>query len=111
MTEELRPDTKEIEEGKIFALIAYIWILCIVTLLVKKDNKFAYFHARQGLVLFLLGIVNMVVSAVLPFISWVITVPFSLILLICAIYGIIQALLGNYAKIPLVAELADKIKI
>ena len=43
---------KEIEDGKIWAFIGYWWILFLVPLLGKKDNKFALFHGKQGLVLF-----------------------------------------------------------
>ena len=37
-------DDKVVEEGKIFALVGYIGILCLIPLLLKKDNKFAYHH-------------------------------------------------------------------
>lgn len=111
MPDSPKADIKEIEEGKVFAVISYLWILCIVALLVKKENKFAYFHARQGLVLFLIGVINVAVSMALPVISWLVTIPLSVALLICAIFGIVQSLMGNYARIPLVAELAEKINI
>ena len=44
---------KEIQEGKMYAVIAYLGILCLVPLLLKKENKFALFHGKQGLVLFI----------------------------------------------------------
>ena len=43
---------KTIEDGKIWAFVGYWWILFLVPLLGKKDNKFASFHGKQGLVLF-----------------------------------------------------------
>ena len=57
-------EDKEVQEGKIFAVIGYLGILCLIPLLFKKDNKFALFHGKQGLVLFLgwiaVGIVMMI---------------------------------------------------
>ena len=43
-----------IAEGKLFAAMGYVSALCFVPLLLKKENKFAQFHARQALILFVL---------------------------------------------------------
>ena len=32
-------EDKEIQDGKIFAVIGYLGILCLIPLLVKKENK------------------------------------------------------------------------
>ncbi|MBI5144164.1 MAG: zinc ribbon domain-containing protein, partial [Candidatus Omnitrophica bacterium] len=47
------PNDKEVLEGKPFAILSYLWILCLVPLILKKENRFAMFHAKQGLVLFI----------------------------------------------------------
>ena len=54
MAEEEKKEVqdKEVQEGKIYAVIGYLGILCIIPLLLKRDNKFALFHGKQGLVLF-----------------------------------------------------------
>ena len=95
---------KDIQENKIIAALAYLWVISIVVLLVKKDSKFAQFHAKQGLVLFLASIV----SGFIPFIGWFILSP---IIGIVALIGLIQALMGKYWKIPVVADLAEKINL
>lgn len=108
--EEVKKEDPVVKEGKVFAILAYIGILCLIPLLVKKENKFAFFHAKQGLVLFIaavaLGIVGMV-----PFLGWILAVIGFILIPITCLIGIIQALMGNYWRIPLVADLADKMNI
>ena len=104
------PEDKEIQEGKIFAVIAYLWILCLVPLLLKKENKFALFHAKQGLVLFICEIALWIIG-IIPFLGWFISVLGSLACGILALIGIIQALMGSYWKMPLLGDYAEKIKI
>ena len=103
-------EDKEITEGKIFALISYIGILSIVTLLLKKENKFALFHAKQGLVLFIceMGALLINIIPVLGQLVWVLAV---LVFGIFSLVGIVQSLMGNYWKMPVIGDIAEKISI
>lgn len=101
---------KEIEEGKIFAVLGYIFILCLVPLLLKKDNKFALFHGKQGLILFIFEIATLIISAI-PFLGWIIGVLALIIFPILSLIGIIRALMGEYWKMPIFGDLAEKITI
>ncbi len=103
-------EEKEIQEGKLFALLSYIGILCLVPLLFKKDNKFALFHGKQGLVVFL-GEVAAGVVNIIPILGQIICVLAMLILGILSLVGIIKVLMGEYWKIPVVADIAEKIKL
>lgn len=103
-------EDKEIQEGKVFAVLAYLSILCFVPLLVKKDNKFAFHHAKQGLVIFL-GEITFAILVWIPFLGWVLAPIGSLLLFALSLIGIIQALTGNYWKCPVVFDIAEKIKI
>ena len=40
---------KTIREGKVFAILSYLSILCIIPLILKKDNEFVLAHGKQGL--------------------------------------------------------------
>ncbi len=101
-------DNHEINEGKIFALLAYLSILCIIPLILKKDNKFCLFHAKQGLILFIAEVAVFVLS-VLPFIGGILWRAGVLFFGFISIWCIIQVLLARYSKIPLVYGLAEKI--
>lgn len=102
---------KTVEEGKIWAFIGYWWILFLVPLLAKKENKFALFHGKQGLVLFVLEIVVWILSYI-PVIGWFIIGPIgSIICIILAIIGMVKSLQGQYWKMPVLGDIAEKIKI
>jgi uncharacterized membrane protein len=101
---------KDIEEGKVIAAIGYIGILCLIPLLAKKESKFAQFHGKQGLVLFICWIIIWIVG-IIPFLGWLIAFLGSIVLLILSILGIVQALSGKYWKIPFLGEYAEKIKL
>lgn len=102
---------KTVEEGKIWAFIGYWWILFLVPLLAKKDNKFALFHGKQGLVLFVLEVIIWILSYI-PVIGWFIIGPIgSIICIILAIVGMVKSLQGKYWKMPVLGDIAEKIKI
>lgn len=108
MTEQA--PNKEINEGKFFALISYISFLCLVTLLLKKKNKFALYHAKQGLVIFVME-VALTIIAIIPFLGWIIwSLGFIILSLVC-LWAILEVLMGHYLKIPLVSDIAEKIVI
>jgi len=106
MAEEMRPQAggdKDIEENKVWGAIAYLGILCLIPLLAKKDSPFAQFHAKQGLVLFIIEIVGWVIFWI-PFIGWILMV----VVYVVALVGLIQALMGKKWRIPGVAAIAEK---
>lgn len=104
------PEDKEVKEGKIYGVIAYLWILCLIPLLLKKENKFALFHGKQGLVLFIFEIALWVIS-VIPIIGWAVGFLGTILCAIMSLAGIIQALMGNYWKMPLLGDYAEKISL
>ena len=103
-------EDKEVQEGKIFAVLAYLSVLCLVPLLLKKDNKFAFHHGKQGLVIFI-GEVAIGILAWIPFLGWMLAPIGSLIFFVLSLIGIIQVLRGDYWKCPVVSDIAEKIKI
>jgi uncharacterized membrane protein len=103
---------KTIEEGKIWAFIGYWGILFLVPLLGKKDNKFAVFHGKQGMVLFIAWVVIVWILGFIPIIGWFILRPIGgLLCLVLAIIGMVKSLQGEYWKMPVLGDVAEKIKI
>ena len=113
MAEEIKQEAQkdpEVTEGMPFAVIGYLGILCLVPLLLKKENKFALFHGKQGLVIFIAEIAAGVL-AIIPIIGWIMAPLIIVALTVISIIGIIQALMGNCFRIPIIADFADKFKI
>ncbi|MDH4156559.1 MAG: hypothetical protein OEW00_04705 [candidate division Zixibacteria bacterium] len=97
------------QEGRMAAIISYIPLLCFIPLLSMKDNKEAHFHARQGVLLFLIEVV-----AAIFLIDSISNFVFKGILLIAvalSIVGIYFALQGKNYKLPIIGDLADKTKL
>lgn len=105
---ENKKETKEVIEGKVYAILAYLWILCLIPLLLKKENKFALFHAKQGLVLFI-GELVVGFLGLVPFLGWVVLYLGTILFGVLSLVGIIQVLMGNYWKMPVVGDVAEKI--
>ena len=101
---------KEVQEGIPYALLAYLSILCIIPLIIKKDNAFVLFHTKQGIVLFVCEIAVSIIS-VIPLLGWLIGFFGMLLFGIISLIGIIKVLTGEYWKIPVVSDYAEKIQI
>lgn len=115
MEEKKKPEAvsseEEIEEGKIYAFLGYWGILFLVPILAKKDNHFAVFHGKQGLVLFVLEAVIWILGFI-PIIGWFIIRPIGFIYCaIMAIMGMIQSLSGKYWSMPWLSKYAERIKV
>ncbi len=97
-----------IKEGKYFAAIGYISILCFIPLFLKRENKFAQFHGRQAMILFVLELA----AAMLMIIPVVGEVVFRLACLIFSIFslaGLIKVLMNEYWEMPIIYPISSKI--
>lgn len=108
MAEELKNESQEVLDGKVYAILGYLWILCLVPLILKKENRFAMFHAKQGLVLFIGELVIGFVG-IIPVLGWMILFFGTALFGILSLIGLVQALMGNYWKMPVVGDIAEKI--
>ena len=95
-------EDKDIKENKLWALLGYLGILCLIPLLGKKDSKFAQFHAKQGLIL-LIG----EFFVWIPFVGWIL----GIIIFVLWIMGIMNVVNGKMKPLPIVGELAAKFNI
>lgn len=106
----MQENTKEIQEGRFFASISYVTFLCVISLGFKKNNKFALYHAKQGLVLFVFEVAAFILS-ILPFLGEIIKIAAIILFSLASLWGILQALAGRYARIPLISNIADKVTL
>jgi|SRR3989338_2562892 len=99
-------ESLDIEENKTIAALSYVWILFLVPLLGKRKSKYAQFHAKQGLVLF-------VIELVASLFMWfpIFGQLLMLALLIVAVMGFVKTLNGEKWEIPYIYEWSKKIKL
>jgi uncharacterized membrane protein len=98
------------DDNKLFAILSYIGILCLIPLLMKKDDSFVFFHAKQGLILFIAEVITSFIAMV-PVLGWVIAPILWIFLFILSIIGIINVLAGKTKEIPVLGKYASEIKI
>ena len=97
------------EEGRLAAILSYIPLLCFIPLLNMRENHEARFHARQGVLLFLIELI-----AVLFLIDGISDFVFKAILVgavVLSVVGIYFALQGKNYKLPVIGDIADKSKL
>lgn len=91
---------------KLLAMLSYMGVLCLVPLIVNKTNEFVMFHARQGLILWIWGVLaifGLYVPAVGPLffsVSALMITAFSLA-------GLVSVLLTKAWKFPMIGSWAD----
>lgn len=122
-------DKKDIESNKGLAMISYLGPLALIPFLVSKDSKFAVYHAKQGLNLFVIELIFSICSYFLTSIiqipkmctlwegstyecgmitPWWISLPISLLeslTFIVAIVGFVWAYQGKAKELPIIGKI------
>jgi uncharacterized membrane protein len=110
-----RASSRDAENNKAMALIAYIGILCLIPILTGdyKKSPFVKFHTNQGVVLFITWIAWWFLSFILGFIfrGWFLGFIFSIVsfavwvmFLVLVVLGIINAVNGRMKPLPLIGN-------
>ena len=94
-------DKDDIEKNKAMGLLAYI--LFFIPLLAAKDSPFARYHANQGLVLFICGLISSLLW-IIPILGWIIAPILSIVITVLAVIGIINALNGKAKELPIIGK-------
>lgn len=88
----------DVEENKDMAALSYAWILSLVVFFTRRNSPFVRFHAKQGIVLFILSIVFWMI----PFVGRLLEL---VVLAFCA-FGFIAAAQGQWKDLPFVGAMA-----
>lgn len=102
------PKDPEVQDAQFFAAVGYLNFLCFVPLALKKGNKFALFHGKQALVLFILELAASILKVVPVVGELVFTLSF-VVFGILSLIGIVKVLMGEKWEIPVVHEIAERI--
>ena len=104
------------DDSKIFAFLATFLSIIgfIIALIVKKDNKYVMFYAKQSLVLFIVAIIAGIINSILvwiPVLGWIITGVINLFVAILWIISWVYALSEEEKDVPFIGEYARKINL
>lgn len=107
-------DPKEIEDGKAFAILSYalnfVGLPFFLVPLITRNNEFSLYHAKQNLMLWLVGIVGGVVCGLLMIVCvGLILLPLlTVFLLVLNIIGLINAIKGEPKPLPLIGKWGEE---
>lgn len=96
----------DVKDAQAVTYLSYIGLLFLVPMLVKKESKFAQFHAKQGLVL----TIGWFLGSFLYFLMGLGALV-HLFIIILSIVGLINVSKGEMKKLPIVGDIAEKINI
>ena len=108
-------DPADIASNKAMAILSYFGLLVLIPLLAAKNSRFARFHANQGLIVLIAGVVGTIGQRILglvlkyiPYIGGVLAgligFAVSAVLLVLAVLGIINAAQGKAKELPVIGK-------
>lgn len=106
--------TPDVDANRLLAALAWLWVLSVVILLVKKDSAFVQFHARQGALVFGVSVLAWVVLTLLSFLgplTWVLQNLVQLVVFIVIVVGFLQALRGRWWAVPVLGRFASNLRL
>ncbi|MGB4588804.1 MAG: hypothetical protein WBI17_06145 [Clostridiaceae bacterium] len=93
----------DIFKNKTMAALAYI--IFFIPLIAVPESKFGKFHANQGLILLITGIVGTFVLGLIPILGWILLPIFSLAIFVIGVIAIVNTLNGKAQKLPFIGNI------
>lgn len=105
-------DQADIEKNRLMAVLSYLGVLVVIPIVVTPDSKFVRFHANQGVLLLIVGIIYGAIRNILrlvigwiPFVGGFIISIYSIlgfVLFIFMILGIVNVVQGKGKELPII---------
>ena len=100
--------TERSMRARLMALMSYLGVLVFVPLAMNRDDEYVYFHARQGLIIWLFGIVAIFMLYV-PGLGKLVFSFLAMMVMIFSLLGLCSVLLHKAWKLPIVYGLSTKL--
>jgi len=97
-------------QPNVAAMLSYLvgFITGIIFYLIEKENKFVRFHAMQSMLIFGFLLVLNFILPIIPIIGWILLPFVGLLTIILWIVLMVKGYQGEYFKLPVVGEIAEK---
>jgi len=92
----------------VMAALGYLGVLVFVPLLMARDDEFVQFHAKQGLVIWMWGVLALFALHIPVLGSWLFGLS-SMGVVVFSILGLASVVFQRAWKLPLVGAVADLI--
>lgn len=100
--------TERSTRSRLMALMSYLGVLVFVPLAMNRDDEYVYFHARQGLIIWIAGILA-IFMLYLPGMGKLIFSFLAMMVVIFSLLGLVSVLLHKAWKLPVVYGLSTKL--
>lgn len=99
-------------DSKLFAFLGVLLGLIgfLIVLIARKNDKYAMYYGKQGLILFIAAVIVGAIGRLMVFTGWYIVSTLNFVLLILWIFGIVYSLSGKEKPVPIIGRLAEKFK-
>lgn len=111
----VKKEERKISEGKLWAILSYVFcsvFLWVVPLwIIKPKDKFAAYHAKQALALFIIIVAAYIATWVLmliPVLGWLLVAFGWIFIVVLWIIGIVNAANDRMVPLPVIGKIADK---
>jgi len=100
-------------------LLAFLTVLLsilgfILALLIKRNDKYIMYYAKQSLIIFIAVVIIWLLDTVLifiPIVGWLAMLILNVGLIVLWVYSLIYALSGKKQETPLIGQYAKSIKL
>ncbi|MBF0219285.1 MAG: hypothetical protein HQL49_07125 [Gammaproteobacteria bacterium] len=93
---------------RLMALMSYLGVLVFVPLVMNRDDQYVNFHARQGLIIWVMGIVA-IFALYLPGVGKLVFSALAMLAMVYSLLGIVSVLLLRAWKLPFIYNLSVKL--
>lgn len=94
--------------NRVVAVLSYLWIFFVVPLVLRPNDEFVQFHAKQGIVVALAWFVLWVIG-IIPLLGWLIFFIGGMLLLVVNVLAIVKAWQGERWQIPYLYQYVAKL--
>lgn len=107
-----KKSSRKKDDQKLFAFLATFLSIVgfVIALIMKREDKYVIFYAKQSLIVFIIYLIAKVVE-VLPFIGEIISPIVYIASLLFWVISWVNALSGKMKEIPLIGVYARKISL
>ncbi len=95
-------------ESRLWSVVAYLGPLAIWAAFKSREDEFIRFHAKQGIVLFLLEVLVWVLASI-PIVGTFLWVLGRLVFGLASLFGMIFALNGEKQGLPIIDRLSQRL--
>jgi fumarate reductase subunit D len=91
--------------SRTLAVMSYLGVLCLVPLVMNRNDSYVQFHARQGVVLWMWEVLA-IYTLLVPAVGHVFFRISSIACLVLSVIGVLSVLLGRAWKFPIIGDWA-----